>query len=195
MNYLFLVNKKNKIPKNWANNVNLIEVKNRKDELIQIEKEAYKKFKELKKALEKEEIIIALNDAYRSVEEQQKIWDTWLENEGLEYVEQYVATPGYSEHHTGLALDIYIGTKEENKELEEEESEEVKEEKRNKIFATVDKYLANYGFILRYPKNKEHITGYSYEPWHIRYIKDSKIAKYLYKNNLTLEEFLNKERK
>ena len=47
-----------------------------------------------------------------------------------------------------------------------------------------------YGFILRYPKGKEHITGFKYEPWHYRYV-GKKLAKYLYENNLTLEEYKN----
>ena len=48
-----------------------------------------------------------------------------------------------------------------------------------------------YGFILRYPKGKEHITGFKYEPWHYRYVgKD--VAKYIYENNLTLEEYFKK---
>ena len=52
------------------------------------------------------------------------------------------------------------------------------------------KYLSEYGFILRYPEGKEKITGYGYEPWHIRYVKDPEIASYITENNLTLEEYL-----
>jgi LAS superfamily LD-carboxypeptidase LdcB len=69
-----------------------------------------------------------------------------------------------------------------NKELMEHED----------VYLEIHKYISQFGFILRYLKGKEDITGYPYEPWHIRYIGDSKIAKYIYENHLTLEEYLMK---
>ena len=64
--------------------------------------------------------------------------------------------------------------------------------KEKKIFAKVHEKLAEYGFILRYPEGKDDITGYSYEPWHLRYINDVNIAKEIMNNNLTFEEYLSK---
>lgn len=91
----------------------------------------------------------------------------------------YVAPPGASEHQTGLALDVScpaVGL----------ELEEVFEQ------TPEGKWLAKnaplYGFILRYPKNKTEITGYAYEPWHIRYVTKS-LALYLTLTGLTLEEY------
>jgi D-alanyl-D-alanine carboxypeptidase len=63
--------------------------------------------------------------------------------------------------------------------------------KETEIFKIIHKALAKYGFILRYPKGKEDITGYSYEPWHIRYV-GVKYAKEIYKKAITLEEYLSK---
>ena len=58
------------------------------------------------------------------------------------------------------------------------------------LFAKVHERLADYGFILRYPEGKEDITGYAYEPWHIRYV-GKEAAKEMYEQNLTLEEYYN----
>ena len=66
--------------------------------------------------------------------------------------------------------------------------------KEREIFAKIHEKLADYGFILRYPEGKDDITGYGYEPWHFRYIKDKKIAKEIMSNNLTYEEYLEKNK-
>lgn len=89
--------------------------------------------------------------------------------------------PGTSEHHTGQAIDLVI--MKDNKWIIE--NEELLRE--NDIFERIHKVLKYFGFILRYPKGKEYITGYSYEPWHIRYVGED-IAMNI--GNLTLEEYL-----
>ena len=99
---------------------------------------------------------------------------------GLDYAEEMVAMPGTSEHHTGLAIDIVINKDgewiEENKYLLNEQD----------IFSKIHRDLKYFGFIVRYPKGKQDITGYPYEPWHLRYIgKDAEKI-----GNLTLEEYL-----
>ena len=93
---------------------------------------------------------------------------------GQNYVDKYVAKPGYSEHQTGLSFDI--GSRKVN------------------VFANSKEYLwmldnaYKYGFILRFKKKYENITGFRNEPWHYRYVgKD--IAKYIYENDMTLEEY------
>ena len=58
------------------------------------------------------------------------------------------------------------------------------------LFEVIHKNLADFGFILRYPQGKEEVTGYGYEPWHLRYVGSVEISKYIYENNLTLEEYL-----
>ena len=183
-NYLIVVNKEERIPDNYEDSLELINVKNVWNDEIKIEKRTYLKFIELKKELEKENVYIEIESVYRSVKEQQELWDSWIKEKGLDYVKKTVAVPGYSEHHTGLAIDICIRK---NNKLIFINEEMFKEEE---IFSKIHKKLYLFGFILRYPKGKENITGYSYEPWHLRYIGDIKIAKEIYLKDLTLEEYL-----
>lgn len=189
MNHLVLVNKNNKIPDNWDNLIDLEDTKNYLDESCKVEKESLKKYNELKKYLLENNILIDLDSSYRSVGEQQRIWNLFQEKYGKEYTEKYVAVPGYSEHHTGLAIDIILIK---DGKVIDDNDELLKE---IEIFQIIHKALPDYGFILRYPKGKEDITGYSYEPWHIRYIGNISIAKEIMNNNLTLEEYLKNKNK
>ena len=184
--YMVLVNKTNKLPSDWEEKVELVDTKNAWDEDIKVEKEAYKQYKKLEKELKDEGIIIRLDSTYRSVKAQQELWDEWSADpeKGPEYVKKYVAVPGYSEHHTGLAIDVCL---EKNGELIYD-NDEMKAEK--EIFKKIHSKLAKYGFILRYPEGKKNITGYDYEPWHFRYINNSKIAKEIMDKDLTFEEYL-----
>lgn len=187
IDYLVLVNKQNKLPDDWEDTVELVEVKNAYDEDIKVEKKAYEKYLELKEDLAKDGITIELDSCYRSVQRQQDLWDEWSNDpeKGPEYVQKYVAVPGYSEHHTGLAIDICLKI---NGKLVYENEDMIKE---TEIFAKIHAKLAKYGFILRYLDGKDAITGYSYEPWHLRYIDDKDIAKEIMDNGLTFEEYLN----
>lgn len=90
-----------------------------------------------------------------------------------------VAPSGYSEHETGLCVDI---TAKRNQQLNKQQ-EDMPENR------WLQKHCAEYGFILRYPKGKEKITGYDYEPWHFRYV-GKKAAKEIMQKNITLEEYL-----
>lgn len=187
--YLVLVNKYSQLPDSWEENIELVDAKNAWDEDIKVEKEAYKEYEKLRKALEKEGVIIKLDSVYRSVKDQQQLWDDWSKDPelGIDYVRKYVAVPGYSEHHTGLALDICI---EKEGELIYENDAMIAE---REIFSKIHSKLADYGFILRYLENKDDITGYAYEPWHLRYIGNKEVAKEIQSNNLTLEEYFDKE--
>lgn len=186
IDYLVLVNKQNKLPDDWESTVELVEVKNAYDEDIKVEKKAYEKYLELKEDLAKDGITIELDSCYRSVQRQQDLWDEWSADpeKGPEYVKKYVAVPGYSEHHTGLAIDICLRI---NGELVYENEDMIKE---TEVFAKIHAKLAKYGFILRYLDGKDDITGYSYEPWHLRYIDDADIAKEIMDKGLTFEEYL-----
>ena len=181
MKYTVLVNKDNKFKE--SNKYNLITTKNELNEEVQVEEEAYNNFLLLKEYLKKLNINIDIDDSYRSIDRQVELYDYYLKNNGQEYCDNYVAVPGYSEHHTGLAIDIML--KINNKYLREDmdQFQEIK------TFEEIHKHLYKYGFILRYPENKENITGYSYEPWHFRYVGKLP-AKIIYENNLTLEEYL-----
>lgn len=183
MKYKVLVNRKNKIKDSYLSRIELITTKDIDNSDVQVEKETYKAYLKLKSALEKKNIIIGITSAYRSKEEQQKIYDEFVEKYGKDYADKVVAPVGYSEHHTGLAIDINIKV---NGAYPDGNNEIMKQVSN---YEKIHKYLSKFGFILRYPKGKEEITGYSYEPWHIRYIEKT-VAKIIGSNNYTLEEYL-----
>ena len=184
--YLVLVNKYTQLPDDWEKNVELADAKNAWDEDIKIEKNAYKQYKALKKELKEDGVEIELDSVYRSVKEQQDLWDEWSADpeKGIDYVRKFVAVPGYSEHHTGLAVDICI--KKDGK-LIYDNDEMIAE---REIFGKIHKKLAKYGFILRYLEGRDDVTGYAYEPWHLRYINSPEIAKEIMDKELTFEEYL-----
>ena len=181
--YLTLVNKENKIKKNYLKNIKFIDTKLVDNTPCQLEEKTYQNYLSLKKELSKNKIEIALASTYRTVEEQQTIWDEYKEKYGLEYVKKYVAAPGTSEHHTGLAIDLSL--KIDGKYIWDNDQLFAQE----KIFKQTHKLLSKHGFILRYPKDKENVTGYSYEPWHIRYVGQIP-AKIMTENHWTLEEYI-----
>jgi D-alanyl-D-alanine carboxypeptidase len=182
--YLVLVNKQHKLPEDWEANVELVETKNAFGETIKVEKEALKKYNELRDALLEEGVDIELDSAYRSVSRQEELWKEFEEEYWIDYTQKYVAVPWYSEHHTALAIDICI-----KKDWELiYDNDEMTEER--EIFAKVHEKLADYWFILRYLEGKDDITWYGYEPWHLRYIRDVDVAKEIMEKWLTLEEYL-----
>lgn len=183
MKYKVLVNKENKIKDNYLSKIELITTKDVDNLDIQVEKETYHAYLKLKKFLETKNIIIGISSAYRSKEYQQEIYDSFVKDYGKDYADKFVAPVGCSEHHTGLAIDINIKV---NGAWPKDNYELMKQEK---TFKTIHKYLSTYGFILRYPDEKEDITGYPYEPWHIRYTGEI-VAKIIESNNYTLEEYL-----
>ena len=122
---------------------------------------------------------IDIMSGYRDYFYQEKLYNRLLKEKGYAYTFRSVAKPGFSEHQTGLAVDICIYK--DGLCYIEHDITSIKE----------SDWLINnahkYGFILRYPKGKEDITGYNYEPWHYRYV--GSLATYLYENDLTLEEY------
>ena len=178
LDYLVYVTKNTKLPDYWEDTVELVHVKNSLGDDVAVEKKTYAAYLELKADLEKDGIYIDLDSAFRSIAEQQAIVDDFT----VTYGDDYVAVPGFSEHHTGLALnidgeDVYLN----------EDMVEYPE-----IWAKIHEKLADHGFILRYLDGKEDITGYSYEPWHIRYVDSVEIAKEIAEKNETFEEYLGK---
>jgi D-alanyl-D-alanine carboxypeptidase len=117
---------------------------------------------------------------YRSFNRQKEIFDYNARLKGVEAANQYSAKPGHSEHQTGLAMDVSSSAV--NYDLVEEFGET--EEGR-----WLSKMAPEYGFIIRYPKGKENITGYQYEPWHLRYVGVEHAKKIAY-NDSTLEDYL-----
>ena len=133
-----------------------------------IKKEVYDKYVSMWKAANKEELTLLVNSSYRTFEEQKNEYDKSNDD--------YAARPGFSEHQTGLALDIVtydiIGNEFENTDE----------------FKWLQENAHLYGFILRYPKGKENITGYSYESWHYRYV-GKELATKVKESGLTYDEY------
>lgn len=136
-----------------------------------LDSEAYTAYVRMKRASGYDMKIVS---GFRSYTKQESTFRYWCSIDGEEVASTYSARPGHSEHQTGLAMDITslkqsYGKTEEGKWLAQN--------------------CVSYGFIIRYPKGKTDITGYMYEPWHIRYLGNS-TAKLVYDSGLTLEEFL-----
>ncbi|MBQ8548487.1 MAG: D-alanyl-D-alanine carboxypeptidase family protein [Lachnospiraceae bacterium] len=117
--------------------------------------------------------------AYRSYARQYTIYATNLVTQGIAHTNRYSAAPGRSEHQTGLAIDISCASEGFGLETTFADTPEG---------IWVAENAHRFGFILRYPKDKEDITGYNYEPWHIRYV-GTELAGYLYETGLTLDEY------
>ncbi len=181
--YTALVNRDYLLPADYVPK-DLVELKVRfsssaHDDKRKMRKIAAKALEKMFRAAEKKKIILCGVSGYRSYERQKSIYNRNVSLHGKKATDTLSATPGSSEHQTGLTIDVssasvsylltqrFAGTKE-------------------------GKWLAKnahkYGYIVRYPQGKSKITGYSYEPWHIRYVGVT-AATYLYKNNLTLEEY------
>lgn len=118
---------------------------------------------------------------YRSYERQAQIYQNNVKNNGQEHADKYSAKPGTSEHQTGLAMDVASATETGATLLEPSFSQ-----------TNAGEWLAEnahlYGFIIRYPEGKRDVTGYSYEPWHIRYVGET-LATEIYHAGITLEEY------
>jgi len=180
--YNFLVNKNNKLTSDYIpEDLDIIDVKySCKDKYLR--KEARINFEKMAKDAKEKGFNIVAVSTYRSYEYQEKLYNNYVVDKGLYYADMASARAGHSEHQTGLALDIA------NESLDYDNFESTKE------FDWMKKNAYKYGFILRYPKGKFHITGFKYEPWHYRYVGID-IATYIYNNSLTLEEYksLNKK--
>ena len=123
---------------------------------------------------------LILTSGYRSYDTQSSIYNSNIKNKGETWTSQFSAKPGQSEHQTGLALDISSVSQGGGLYQSFGDTEEGK---------WLAKNCANYGFILRFLDGKDDITGYTYEPWHFRYV-GVEVAKYIMENNLTFEEYL-----
>ena len=124
----------------------------------------------------------AISDTYsgfRSYQYQEQLYNGYVAANGQVEADKVSARPGYSEHQTGLAFDIISSRGELLGETNAKEDEAAVE--------WLHKNMHRYGFVLRYIKGKEAITGYNYEPWHIRYVGQD--AEKIYQSALTLEEY------
>jgi len=174
--YLVLVNKNNQLNFNYVpNDLESISLKYSNEDKY-LRHEAKINFENLSEdALKLGYRIIAVS-AYRDYNYQNQLFNNYVKDKGLDYALDCSAKPGHSEHQTGLAVDVegsnnnydnFIDTKE---------------------YLWMKDNAHKYGFILRYPKGKENITGFKFEPWHYRYV-GKELATYIYNNKLTLEEY------
>lgn len=115
--------------------------------------------------------------AYRDYASQEKVYSNYVLAYGNDKADHLAARPGFSEHQTGLAVDL-AATNEDS----------IPEFKDTKAFAWASINAPNYGWLLRYPKDKEEITRFQYEPWHYRYV-GKQLAQAVAKSNLTYDEF------
>ena len=139
-------------------------------------KEVLSAFKKMWHAAKSKDLNLIITSSYRTYSEQESLWDSYANKNGDDWADLYAARAGYSEHQTGLAIDIvtYNSTMDNF-----DKSDEAKWLKKNAY---------KYGFILRYPKGKEDITGYDYEPWHYRYV-GVEAAKIINDENITFDEY------
>ena len=172
VDYLVLVNKEHALPENWEDDIELTYMVNNYDEKIGVERITYEAYLKLKDAILEDGVHTDINTAYRSVQDQKELASEFLVKYGADYVKNYVAEPGFSEHHTGLAIDLYLESVD--------------------AWAKIEARLPEFGFILRYPLGKESITGYSYEPWHIRYVGKDAAAEIM-SEGITLEEYTERQ--
>ena len=114
--------------------------------------------------------------AYRSYSTQESIYNSYVKRNGQEKADTFSARPGHSEHQTGLAVDINTASSSANFQNTEE-------------YQWLINNSYKYGFILRYPDKKNHITGYKYEPWHYRYVGID-VATKIFLEDITFEEYI-----
>ncbi|NMA51048.1 MAG: M15 family metallopeptidase [Mollicutes bacterium] len=143
----------------------------------QLDKEAFENFKIMHTNAKEDGIYLMINSAYRSYNDQEKVYNHFKNKYNEEDADKLAARPGSSEHQTGLAIDVFS----------------TKDTTTGK-FATSETYLwlknnsYKYGYILRYPEEKENITGYVFESWHYRYV-GIKDAKKIYDLKITFDEY------
>lgn len=136
--------------------------------------EAQEAFDKMQSAAAEEGLNIYISSGFRSYDYQAGLYQRYVDRDGQAEADRYSARPGHSEHQTGLAFDLN------SIDISFADTDEGK---------WVSEHCAEYGFIIRYPSDKEEITGYKYEPWHIRYLGEE-TACAVYDSGLCLEEYL-----
>ncbi len=142
--------------------------------------EAAEAFEKLVNAAADDGMTIKVTTAYRPYSYQADLYYYYLAVKGEEWTQQYSAPPGTSEHQTGLAADVSCESINYELDVSFADTEEGK---------WLEQHAHEYGYILRYQEGQEDITGYSYEPWHIRYV-GKEAAEVITEKDITLEEFL-----
>ncbi|MED3994597.1 D-alanyl-D-alanine carboxypeptidase family protein [Peribacillus frigoritolerans] len=178
-----LVNKKNKLPENYVPKdlvyTSIPFTFKEKTEKRKMRSEAAAAISKLFSVSKKQGVSLLGVSAYRSHATQVALFDSYVKRDGYAKAITYSALPGTSEHETGLAIDVTGGN---GKCAAQDCFGGTKEAK------WLQAHADDYGFIIRYPKGKESVTGYKYEPWHLRYVGKS-IAQTIMSQGITLEEY------
>ena len=143
---------------------------------MKLVKEAKEAFENLASTAKKENLNIIAMSTYRSYDYQVNLYNKYVRSDGKEAADTYSGRPGHSEHQTGLAVDVYNGK------ISYTSFEKTKE------FNWMQEHAHDFGFILRFPKDKVNETGYTYESWHYRYVGIEE-AKYIKEHNISFEEY------
>lgn len=138
--------------------------------------EAKNAFENLSKDAAKQNLKVIAMSTYRSYEYQVDLYNRYVKTDGKEAADTYSGRPGNSEHQTGLAVDVY-NVKDTYTNFE-----------KTKEYTWMQDNAYKYGFILRFPKDKENETGYEFESWHYRYV-GLEAAKYIKEHNISFEEY------
>ena len=173
-NPLMLVNKYNYVSKDFK--PDLVKVTEFSKDGMYLEKNCMEAFIKMARDVKNNNLNIRAISTYRTYDYQSDLYNNYAKKDGISNADTYSARPGFSEHHTGLAIDVDNITKPYTDFLDTDE------------FTWMQANAYKYGFILRYPEDKEDITGYMYEPWHYRYV-GIEVSKYIYEHNLTFEEY------
>jgi len=173
---LIIVNKFYYLDQNFEPN-DLVSVENYGRSSVRLSSVAFEAYKKMADAAKNNGLDIYIRSGYRSYTDQQNMYNYYVSNDGVVEADTYSARAGHSEHQTGLAVDLIKGTNGSYDGFKNTEEFEWMKDNAHK-----------YGFILRYTKDNEYITGYIYEPWHYRYVGVD-VATYIYENNITYEEY------
>lgn len=185
---MFLVNNQNPLPDNYDKKIKVKKVYSNGDRDFEFDERAADYLIDMFAAAKKEGINLTVNSSYRTIEYQQYNFDRSVQqrvNNGMSYeeavidTEKEVAYPGKSEHNAGLSADIFS---------DEYVSFDDDGFKNTKAYAWLMENAADYGFILRYPEEKEAETGIIYEPWHYRFV-GVYYAHKVQESGLCLEEY------
>lgn len=177
-----IVNKQNPLPLSYKPDLTVPNVELRLDpsqEQMQINKTTEPALVEMFSAAKKDRINLVFGSGYRSSDLQKQFYDSYVASDGQAAADTYSARPGFSEHQTGFSADITSANGKCHLEICWENTNEGKWVRDN---------ASKFGFIIRYKKGKDSITGYQYEPWHLRYV-GKQLSAELTKTGLTLEEF------
>ena len=172
-NELMIVNKYNALKGDYIPELKTL---NSKYGSGQLEPTTHDAFIKMCDAAAIENITLKSVSAYRSYKTQETLYNNYSKRDGQKAADTYSARPGHSEHQTGLAIDINTASSSAHFE-------------NTKEYEWLINNSYKYGFILRYPNNKTHITGYKYEPWHYRYVGIEAATK-IYTENITYEEYV-----